>query len=104
VERRGPLRASDIAAAEGLNPTLVSRVLGHLEAGGYLTRAPDSSDGRAVWIAVSPAGRALARRVRERRTRWLEERLGCLSAGERDSLLAALPALRKLGRGERGAG
>ncbi len=104
VERRGPLRASDIAAAEGLNPTLVSRVLGHLEAGGFVTRAADASDGRAARIGVSPAGRALARRVRERRTRWLEERLGCLSAGERESLLGALPALRTLARGERRPG
>jgi DNA-binding MarR family transcriptional regulator len=104
VERRGPLRASDIATAEGLNPTLVSRVLGHLEGGGHLTRAPDASDARAARIDVSASGRALAVRVRERRTRWLEERLGCLSAEERESLLAALPALRALARGERDGG
>src|SRR5206468_2018195 len=60
LERKGPLRASEIAVREALNPTLVSRVLGGLEASGYLLRGPDADDARASRIEVSASGRALA--------------------------------------------
>ncbi len=99
LERMGPMRASEIAGREGLNPTLVSRVLGGLESAGHIVRRPDAEDARAARIDVSPSGRALAVQVRERRTRWLEERLRCLDRGQRESLLAALPALRALAGG-----
>ena len=29
--RQGPMRAGDLAAAESVNPTMLSRILGHLE-------------------------------------------------------------------------
>ncbi len=104
LERKGPLRASEIALREALNPTLVSRVLGGLEASGYLVRAPDADDARASRIDVSADGRALAVAVRERRTRWLDERLDALNARQVESLLAALPALQALAGRERGDG
>jgi DNA-binding MarR family transcriptional regulator len=104
LERKGPLRASEIAVREALNPTLVSRVLGGLEASGYLLRAPDADDARASRIEVSASGRALAVAVRARRTRWLEQRLDDLNAGQVERLLAALPALRALAGQERGDG
>src|SRR5206468_9210457 len=104
LERKGPLRASEIAVREALNPTLVSRVLGGLEASGYLLRGPDADDARASRIEVSASGRALAVAVRARRTRWLEQRLDDLNAGQVERLLAALPALRALAGQERGDG
>ncbi len=100
LEREGSLRPAEIAAREGLNPTLVSRVLGHLEGAGHLVRRADAADARVVRVEVSPSGRALAVEVRQRRTRWLESRLERLPAAQVASLLAALPALRELARGE----
>ncbi len=55
--RQGPMRAGDLADAEALNPTLLSRVLGHLEARDLASRGPDPEDGRAT-IARRDARRA----------------------------------------------
>ena len=38
--RQGPMRAGDLAEAEALNPTLLSRVLAHLEARDLASRRP----------------------------------------------------------------
>src|SRR5262249_17032945 len=40
LERDGPVRAGDLAIAEALNPTMLSRVLGHLEERGLVQRPP----------------------------------------------------------------
>lgn len=96
LDREQSLRASDIAVREGLNPTLVSRVLANLEAGGYIQRAREIGDGRAHAVTVTAAGHACAQQMRRRRSEWLQERLQYLKVEEVERLLAALPALRAL--------
>ena len=94
--REGPLRAGDLADAEALNPTMLSRILGHLEERGLAARAPDPEDGRATLVRATADGRLLVERLRARRAallmRWLED----LTPEGRASLLAALPALEEL--------
>src|SRR5947208_7751402 len=41
VVRRGPLRLGDVAAAEGINPTMLSRVISDLVEAGLLERVSD---------------------------------------------------------------
>jgi DNA-binding MarR family transcriptional regulator len=94
--REGPVRAGDLADAEALNPTMLSRVLAHLEGRGLAARSPDPEDGRATLARATADGRRLVERLRARRAallmRWLDE----LSPEGRASLLAALPALEEL--------
>jgi DNA-binding MarR family transcriptional regulator len=99
--RQGPMRAGDLADAEALNPTLLSRVLGHLEGRGLVARGPDPEDGRATLARPTPDGRRLVERLRERRAALLVEWLGGLTPAGRASLLAALPALEELAEGAR---
>jgi len=100
--RRGPMRAGDLADAEALNPTLLSRVLAHLEERALVARAPDPEDGRATIARPTPGGRRLVERLRARRAALLGDWLGDLPPEGRASLLAALPALEALAEGARG--
>ena len=96
VVRDGPSRLSELAAAEGINPTMLSRVISELVAGGLLERLSDEGDRRAAWVKATAAGRRLAERMRSERTDALKTALKMLSDGERRALEQALPALEEL--------
>jgi DNA-binding MarR family transcriptional regulator len=49
-----------------------------------------------VGLVVTPAGARLLRRVRDRRTAWLAERLDGLSPAELEAVEAAIGSLRGL--------
>ena len=96
IVRRGPLRLSELAAEEGLNPTMLSRIVGHLEAAKLVTRTPDEKDARVVHLAVTAAGSALHDEIKRERTEALMVALDQLTKDERQAVLAALPALERL--------
>ncbi len=96
--RRGPVRPRDLAHAEALNPTMLSRVAAHLEAAGLVAREPDPEDGRACFLQATEDGAALIARLRARRTELIGERLAGLSDEHRAAITAALPALEALAR------
>ena len=68
ITRRGPLRLSELAASEGLNPTMVSRIVSHLENAQLVTRSPDGTDARVVHLESTNAGRALCQEMRNELT------------------------------------
>lgn len=96
IARLGPIGISELADLEGLNPTMLSRVLGKLEATGLVLRATTAEDRRAVQVQTTPAGRSLNQRLRRQRRQLLAERLAGLPARQASQLLAALPALEAL--------
>jgi DNA-binding MarR family transcriptional regulator len=96
VVRRGPLRLSEVAEAEGLNPTMLSRVIAALVGRGLLERTSDEADRRAAWVKATAAGRRLSERMRRERTDALNEALAHLSDEDRDRILNALDALESL--------
>jgi DNA-binding MarR family transcriptional regulator len=96
IVRRGPLRLSELAAEEGLNPTMLSRIVGHLEAAKLVIRTPDAQDARVVHLAVTAEGSALHDEIKRERTEALMFALDQLTKDERQAVLAALPALERL--------
>src|SRR5215469_15662672 len=50
VVRSGPIRLSELAAAEGINPTMLSRVVAELVESRLLERSSDEGDRRAAWV------------------------------------------------------
>jgi DNA-binding MarR family transcriptional regulator len=90
------MRLSELAESEGINPTMLSRVIAELVDDGLLERVSDERDRRAVWASCSPAGRRLAERIRRERTDALSVALGGLSDDERELIGRALPALERL--------
>jgi DNA-binding MarR family transcriptional regulator len=93
---QGPLRLAELAAMEGINPTMLSRIAGKLEGFGLVDRVTDAGDGRVIHLAASEKGRELVRRVRGERTDALNLALEGLTETEREALSAALPVLESL--------
>jgi DNA-binding MarR family transcriptional regulator len=96
IARRGPVRVSEVAELEGVNPTMLSRVLGKLEDAGLVRRSPDPSDGRVSLVEATGAGARLHQRLRAQRTTLLAEQLAVMAQERAAELLAALPALESL--------
>jgi DNA-binding MarR family transcriptional regulator len=94
--RDGPLRLTELAAIEGLNPTMLSRIASKLEAAGLVARSQDRDDGRVAHLAVTAEGRQLVNRVRTERNDALSRVLDGLDDEERALLLAAMPVLESL--------
>jgi DNA-binding MarR family transcriptional regulator len=101
--RQGPMRAGDLAAAEAVNPTMLSRILGHLEQAGLIERAPGPDDARSTVARPTTEGKRLIGRLRTRRAAVLRERLADLPPEHLDALKAALPALEALAEVDEGA-
>lgn len=96
IETHGPLRLSELAAEEGINPTMLSRVVAELADAGLIDRITDPADKRAALVTASKKGRKLLERMRRERTDVLSVALDALTEQERRTLHRALPALEKL--------
>ncbi len=96
IVRRGPIGLSEVSFIEGLNPTMLSRIAGKLEAAGLIIRAQDPRDGRAAQLSATESGRMVHDRIRTERTDALLAALAQLSPAQRVALTAALPALESL--------
>lgn len=102
VARMGPIGMGELAEIEGINPTMLSRMVGKMTDAGLLARVPDARDGRAVLVQVTAAGAALQDRLRAERSRLFAERLAELPEEFEAPLRGALPALEALGELMRG--
>jgi DNA-binding MarR family transcriptional regulator len=96
VVRGGPIRPSDLARYEGINPTTLSRLLARLVDEGALRRQDDPTDGRGALVSVTAVGRRLHQQLRAARGRALREHLARLPASQQRAVSAALPALEAL--------
>jgi DNA-binding MarR family transcriptional regulator len=94
--RYGPLKMSELAESEGINPTMLSRVVGGLLDKGLLERTADAEDRRAAWVSITTTGRRLTQRMKSERTKAVNAAMDELSAEERRRIERALPALEAL--------
>jgi DNA-binding MarR family transcriptional regulator len=96
VVARGPIRISAVADLEGVNPTMLSRVMGVLEQKELIVRSSATSDQRGVVAEATIAGREKSIRIMERRTAMVLSVVEHLPEQTAAVLLAALPALEEL--------
>lgn len=96
VEREGPLTPSALADLEGIRRPTATRVLARLETAELVTRTADPGDGRVSHVAITPAGRALLKRIRSRKNEYLARRLRELTPDERTTLADAATVLERL--------
>jgi DNA-binding MarR family transcriptional regulator len=93
---RGPLGLTELAQLEGLNPTMLSRVVGKLTELGLIQRDPNPDDLRAIRVEATDAGRSVHERVKLLRTEAIGTCLDQLPEASAKSIIDALPALDEL--------
>jgi DNA-binding MarR family transcriptional regulator len=93
---RGPLSLAELGDLEGLNPTMLSRVVSRLQAMNLITRVPDPSDMRKVSVTATPAGVLAFQHVQRRQAAAISRCLALLDEPDADAILASLPALEGL--------
>ena len=101
VTRGGPVSLADLAEIEGLNPTMLSRVVGKLDSFGLIRRQRDPDDFRAARVEDTPEGRDAYERISAQRAAIISECVAELPAEQTEALIAALPALENLAKGLR---
>jgi DNA-binding MarR family transcriptional regulator len=82
VSGRGALGLTELTELEGLNPTMLSRVVKALDESGLVRRVPDPADLRAAHVVVTPEGQRIHALVRAQRTKALSD---CLNGHGRDA-------------------
>jgi DNA-binding MarR family transcriptional regulator len=96
IARVGSIRLSELAREEGINPSMLSRIVGKLEAAGMVTRTSDPVDARIIHLVATPESIALRETIRGERTDALLYALRNLSRDEKQALSAATPALEAI--------
>src|SRR5271154_666649 len=96
ITRRGPLGLAELSEIEGLNPTMLSRVVGKLDSFGLVRRRRDPDDYRAARVEVTPDGQQIWQRISAQRAEIISECVAGLPAEQEAALVAALPALENL--------
>jgi DNA-binding MarR family transcriptional regulator len=97
LDRTGPASISDLAAAERMRPQSMAQTVHDLETAGLVSRRPDPTDGRRVFIELTSKGREVLQTTRARRETWLTEVLEReLTADERGLLRDAIVLLSRI--------
>jgi DNA-binding MarR family transcriptional regulator len=93
LHRLGAIRMGELAHYLRVRLPTATSAVDALERMGLAERNPDPSDGRAVIVGLSEAGRELTSRLTTERNKVLSSLLHQLATDEVDSLEAAVPAL-----------
>ncbi|HEV2124376.1 MAG TPA: GNAT family N-acetyltransferase, partial [Chloroflexota bacterium] len=88
--RLGPIGLNQLATELFVDKSTASRLVAALEEKGYISRAIDPDDRRAVLLEVTPAGRDLQKRIHDDNLRDVAELLQSFSADTRQALTARL--------------
>jgi DNA-binding MarR family transcriptional regulator len=96
IVARGPLSLVELGKLEGLNPTMLSRVISRLAAMDLINRIPDPEDLRSASVVSADAGRRVDQQIKARRAAAVSECMQSLGADDVATLTSALPALERL--------
>ena len=88
-----PLSQNELAARLRLEKSTVSRLVGILESREWITRARSPSDGRAIELRLSDAGRRAAENIAETRQTKFARVLAAIPEEQRGSVIDALRIL-----------
>lgn len=96
VGTSGPVRLGDLAAAERIAPSTLTRLVNVLESRGYVQRQPAPDDARASLVSLTDSGQTALERIRAEGTSMLADILRSLPPDQLAALEVALPALESL--------
>ena len=94
----GPLSPSELARLEGLDPTMLSRMVGKLDDAGLIRRTPDPRDLRSAAISITPAGRRKHERIKKQRSAVVARCVAQLPDADQDAPHRGAASTRAAGR------
>lgn len=92
----GPRRISHLAAAEHVTQPAITLLVNRLQQRGWVLRAADPHDGRAVLVGLTPDGKAALNRLRAEYRTLLHEQMQALDDRQVDTLAGAVQILDQL--------
>jgi DNA-binding MarR family transcriptional regulator len=96
IVARGPLGLPELGDLEGLNPTMLSRVISRLTTMGLIDRIPDPEDLRSASVITTEAGREVDQQIKARRAAAVSRCMDMLPPDRAAAVTDALPALEEL--------
>ncbi|HET6985906.1 MAG TPA: MarR family transcriptional regulator [Kribbella sp.] len=96
LARSGPLRLTDLLATEQLKQPALTSLVAKLEQDGLLQRRPDPSDGRAMLLSLTRAGRQIVRSRHANRVTKLSRLVDQLTPEEHAVLAGSVHVLTRL--------
>jgi DNA-binding MarR family transcriptional regulator len=96
LERTGPRRVTDLAAAEGVTQPSMTAVVSQLQHLGLADRRRDPADGRVVLVTLTTSGRRHLTTSRRAGASVFTALIEKLPEQDAAALGAAMPALRRL--------
>ncbi len=96
LDRRSPLPLGELAAAEGIGPSTLTRIVAALEGDNLVERKAHPQDRRVSLVAVTVKGRRLLNSGRSRGNAYLGRRVEALDPAGVASLITAVPVLEQL--------
>jgi DNA-binding MarR family transcriptional regulator len=96
IVARGPLGLPELSELEGLNSTMLSRMVSRLQAMGLIERIPDPADLRSAFVTGTAAGKQIDQQIKAQRAAAVSRCVDLLSAERVTTLTKALPALEEL--------
>src|SRR5215510_13319233 len=92
----GPTNVGELATFERVKRPAMTRLVQDMERAHLVERLADPHDGRGVRIRITQHGRALVKRVRERKIAFVQAYLENLAASDRAAIRTAFAALDDL--------
>jgi DNA-binding MarR family transcriptional regulator len=96
LDKGGPATTADLARAEAMRPQSMRATVAALEEMGFVQRKPHPTDGRQVYIELTPQGAAVRKRARDAKRTWVAQAIAQLDERERETLFAAGDIIRRL--------
>jgi DNA-binding MarR family transcriptional regulator len=92
----GPARITELACAERISQPAITLVVNRLQERGWVSRGADPSDGRAVLVSLTDAGRQVIARQREAYRELVRDGLAALDDEDVSVLSRAVELLDEL--------
>lgn len=96
LDRHGEARLTELAVSEGVSQPTMTQAVARLRNEGLVAQLPDPTDGRAVLVSITDAGRETLADRRATRAANVTVLLDQLDAADRSAILSAVPALENL--------
>ena len=96
LDREGPQTTSSLAAAEHVRPQSMAATVADLGRQSLVARRPHPLDRRQILIELTEGGHEKLADDRRRREGWLAQAIGTLTPEEQETLVGAVPLLRRL--------